>query len=109
MGGGSSHDKEHRTEGKNWWKEEMPSDEDYEKAENSLEKNSFQFDYVITHSASTSVQKEIAPTYEINKLTDFLEDVKNSIYCKKWFFGHYHKDVVVNSKFIAIFNNIIKV
>ena len=83
MGGGSSHDKEHRTEGKNRWKEEMPSDEECQSEENSLEKNRFQFDYVITHSASTSVQKEVAPTYEIDKLTDFLEDVKNSIYCKK--------------------------
>lgn len=109
MGGASSHDKEHRTDGKNWWKEEMPSDEEYEKAENNLGKNSFQFDYVITHSAPTSVQKEVAPTYEINKLTDFLEDVKNSISCKKWFFGHYHKDVVVDDKFIAIFNNILEV
>lgn len=61
----------------------MPSDEEYEKAENSLEKNSFQFDYVITHSAPTSVQKEVAPTYEINKLTDFLEDIKNNISCEK--------------------------
>ena len=55
MGGANSYDKEHRTEGENWWKEEMPSDEEYEKAENNLEKNSFQFDYVITHSAPTSV------------------------------------------------------
>ena len=39
MGGGSSHDKEYRTEGKNWWKEEKPSDEEYQSAENSLEKN----------------------------------------------------------------------
>lgn len=109
MGGGSSHDKEYRTEGKNWWKEEMPSDEEYQRAENSLEKNSFQFDYVITHSAPTSVQKEVAPTYEINKLTDFLEDIKNNISCEKWFFGHYHKDAVVDDKFIAIFNNVIEV
>ena len=109
MGGGSSHDKEYRTEGKNWWKEEMPSQEEYKKAENNLDKNSFQFDYIITHSAPTSVQKEVAPTYEINKLTDFLEDIKNNISCEKWFFGHYHKDEVVDDKFIAIFNNIIEV
>ena len=80
-----------------------------ELAKKNLEKNSFQLDYIITHSAPTSIQKEVDPTYEINKLTNFLEDVKNNISCKKWFFGHYHKDIEIDNTFTAIFDNIIEI
>ena len=109
FGGASSHDKEHRTEGKNWWKDEMPSEKEYSTAEENLKKNNSEFDYLITHSAPTSIQDKIAPTYEINQLTDFLEKIKNSVACKKWFFGHYHKDVEVDEKFTAVFDKIYKI
>jgi len=109
FGGASSHDKEHRKEGKNWWKEEMPTEEQYFNAEMNLEKNGFSCNYVVTHSAPASVQTEIAPTYEINELTEFLEKIKNNISCEKWFFGHYHQDKSIDNKYIAVFNLIYKV
>ena len=77
--------------------------------ENTLKKNDLNFDYIITHSAPTSVQTEIASTYEINKLTEFLEKIKNNVDCKKWFFGHYHQDKCIAEKYIAIFNTIYKI
>lgn len=108
FGGASSHDKEYRTEGKNWWKNELPNDAEYKNAIKNLKNNNFKFDYVITHSAPTSVQKEIAPDYEINQLTEFLENLKNNITCKKWFFGHYHKDIELSPTFRAIYNVIVR-
>ena len=108
FGGASSHDKENRTEGKNWWKEEMPNVQEYNNAENNIKNNNFHFDYVITHSAPTSIQAEIAPTYEINELTEFLEKIKTGVSYKKWFFGHYHKDFELGEKFTAVFDSIIK-
>ncbi len=109
FGGASSHDKEYRTEGKNWWAAEMPSEQDYKNAEENLKKNNFNFDFVITHSAPTSVQKKLESTYEVNKLTEFLEEVKKNVVCTKWFFGHYHKDVVIDDKFTALFDKILEV
>ncbi len=109
FGGADSHDKEYRTEGKNWWREEMPTEQEYNNAVNNLEKNNFNVDYVITHSAPTSVQNIISPTYENNKLTDFFESIKNQLSCKKWFFGHYHKDIVLDDKFEGMFNRTIRV
>lgn len=109
FGGASSHDKEYRTEGKNWWPAEMPSEQDYKKAEENLKKNNFKFDFVVTHCAPTSVQKEVAPTYEINELTEFLEIVKKNVVFKKWFFGHFHKDITVDEKFTALFNQILEI
>lgn len=109
FGGASSHDKEYRTEGKNWWSNEMPTEQEYKNAEKNLEKNKFKFDYVITHCAPTSIQKEIAPTYEINRITDFFESIKKNTFYKKWFFGHYHKDMEVNNCFIAVFDKVIQI
>ncbi|MBQ8248745.1 MAG: metallophosphoesterase [Clostridia bacterium] len=109
FGGARSHDKDIRTEGKNWWKTEMPSDREYENAERNLEKYNFNFDYVITHCAPTSIQRKLAPTYEINRLTDYFENVKLTISYKKWFFGHYHRDEIVDEKYIAIFNSVSKI
>ena len=85
----------------------MPTEEEYKKAEKKIEENHFIFDYVITHSSPTSIQKAIAPTYECNKLTDFLENIKKNVVCKKWFFGHYHKDQEVLPSFTAVFERVI--
>ena len=72
-------------------------------------KNNSEFDYVITHSAPTSVQDKIASTYEINQLTDFLEKLKSSVVCKKWLFGHYHQNKIIDENYVAIFNSIYKI
>ncbi len=109
FGGASSHDMEQRTEGKNWWKEEIPSEQEYNRAENNLKKNNFRFDYVITHCAPTSVQEKVAPTYENNQLTEFLEKIKNTADYKQWFFGHYHKDVCVEERFTGVFEKTYKI
>ena len=109
FGGAGSHDKNCRTKGKNWWEAEMPNEQEYDNAKNNLEKNNFKVNYVITHSAPTSVQNDIAPTYEINKLTEFFESIKNKLICQKWFFGHYHKDIELDDKFKGVFNKIIRI
>lgn len=109
FGGAASHDKEQRTEGKNWWRAEMPNEQEYNNAENNLKKNNFEVDYVITHCAPASVQNAVAPSYEDNELTDFFEDIKNRLVFKKWFFGHYHKDIKADEKFECVFNEIIKI
>ncbi len=109
FGGASSHDKGYRTEGKNWWKEEMPTEQEYNNAKKNIKENNFEFDYILTHSAPTSVQQTIAPSYEVNRLTDFLEQIKNTVSYQKWFFGHYHKDIECDKKFTAVFEKIFQV
>ncbi len=109
FGGAASHDKDQRTEGKNWWKAEMPCSEEYEKAKNNMKKNAFKFDYIITHCAPTSIQNAIAPNYESNELTVFLDKVKSEVAYIKWFFGHYHKDKMLDEKHIAVFDSFYKI
>lgn len=109
FGGASSHDKEVRTEGKNWWKEELPSKEEMNSALQNLDNAEWNVDFVITHSAPTKIQREFAPDYEENVLTDFLQSVKEKLSYEKWFFGHYHKDLELSQKEYAVFSSIIKI
>lgn len=107
MGGAASHDKECRKEHISWWKEEMPSNEEMERAINVLEANDWTVDYVISHCAPRSVQTMIASWYESDPLVSFLERVRTDLSFKKWYFGHYHIDKQLNEQFIALYNNIV--
>ena len=107
FGGASSHDRTCRTEGQNWWKEELPSKQEIEQARKVLSEYGNEIDVILTHCAPSSIQKVIAPEMEINALTDFFEEIKNMVNYKKWFFGHYHIDEVIDEKHIAVFNEII--
>lgn len=106
MGGAESHDKRYRKEGKSWWYQEMPSDDEYDLAIKNLDRHNWKVDYIITHCAPDSIQNEIDDCYEHNKLTNFLERVKTNCQYKQWYFGHYHIDKDIDEKHIAVYNNI---
>lgn len=108
MGGASSHDKEHRKDGVSWWVDELPNSNEYNEALNNLDKHNWKVDIVISHCAADSVQHKIANWYEHDKLTNFLETVKQDLEYKKWYFGHYHIDREIDEKHAAVYNNIIK-
>ena len=104
MGGASSHDKEYRIEGWSWWAEELPSTEEYLEALANLDKNNWNVDFVISHCAPDSVQTQIKNWYEKDKLTNFMESIKNDLSFSHWFFGHYHTDWKIDDKYTAMFN-----
>jgi predicted phosphodiesterase len=109
MGGASSHDKESRKEGINWWPQEMPSKEEYQIATHNLCLHEWKVDYVITHCAPNSIQRQVKLGYEENQLTCFLEDVKEKLSFEKWFFGHYHVDKQIEEKYICLFESIVEI
>ncbi|MBR6801812.1 MAG: metallophosphoesterase [Eubacteriaceae bacterium] len=109
FGGASSHDIHLRTEGVNYWKEELPSEEEIKRAYDNLGKSGWNVDYVITHCAPTSVQKIISSGYEENILTDEFENISKRLGFEKWFFGHYHRDIDIDGRFIGVFDKIIKI
>jgi predicted phosphodiesterase len=109
MGGAASHDMHLRTEFKNWWREEMPSEEEYDNAINNLAYHNGNIDYVISHCCPDSIQEKISPIYEHNRLTNFLEHiVKADCTYSKWFFGHYHEDIEIDEKHVCLYDNIVK-
>ncbi len=109
FGGAESHDKELRVEGKNWWREELPSEFEIEAARENLQKNDWSVDYIITHCASGQIQGNIGVDYPRNVLTTFFDELEKRVDYKKWYFGHYHKDCDIDSKHSAVFQKIIRI
>ena len=109
FGGAESHDKEHRIIGKSRWNEELPDETEMELALNNLKAHNNKADFIITHAAPTSVQLQIKPQYRPNMLTDFLEEIKNTVSYQRWYFGHYHKDIAVDEKHICNYRAITRI
>lgn len=99
-----------RIEHESWWKEELPSDEEFRNAEKNLAKVDYNVDYVITHCAPQSVA---AYMYEGNpepdKLTAYFDDLSHRLNFRHWFFGHYHEDKKVLHKFILLYDQIVRI
>lgn len=107
MGGASSHDKEWRTEGISWWPEELPSDEEYNTAFENLDKHNWEVNYVVSHCAPDSVQEALNCRYGHDKLTNFLEVVKQRLKHDAWFFGHYHVNDVIDETYFPLYNHVL--
>ena len=61
-------------------------------------------DVILSHCAPTSIQIAIkADDYPVNRLTEYLERLKNTITYKKWFFGHYHENKNVDDKHTLLY------
>lgn len=91
-----------------WWKEEMPSNEEFERAIRNLESVDFKVDYIVTHSAPQSIVLNALGYDDSDKITEFLQDVKQRCEFKHWFFGHYHRNLDIGDKFTCLYENIIK-
>ncbi len=89
-----------RVKGVSWWHEELPSDEEYEEAVRNLERASWQVDCVLTHCAPTSIQQKLDTNYTPDRLTDFLQTVMERCRFDYWFFGHYHRNEIIDEKYI---------
>ena len=106
MGGASSLDRAVRKEWKNWWTQEMPSPDEYQTAMNNLNAVDWKVDYVVTHCSPNSIERQIRPEYEENELTCFFEKIKEMLEFKRWFFGHYHVDKIVDDRYFCLFETI---
>ncbi len=83
-----------------WWREELPSEVEYDAAIRSLEKVGWRVDCILSHCAPDSIASRIYPGYMPDRLTGFLEVVKNKCTFDYWFFGHYHDNRIIDERFI---------
>lgn len=100
-----------RTGERIWFEEELPNREEYTRAIVNLNAYGRKVDYIITHTAPTSVILRLTrrmPDEHEMELTGFLDWVYHEIQFKKWFFGHYHVDQIINKKIIACFKQVHK-
>jgi hypothetical protein len=111
FGGAQSHDIQYRVEGKSWWKEEIPSNQEMEEGYRKLESVNWQVDYIITHTAPTDVIKKLfqpeKAAKQIDQVSNYLESIRQKARYSKWFFGHFHKDIEIDSAFISIYKKVL--
>lgn len=61
----------------------------------------------MTHCAPTLVQGRIDPTFDADRLTDYLEHVRETVSFERWFFGHYHVDRDYDDGFNALYERVV--
>ena len=109
MGGAKSHDTNHRINHISWWRQELPSDEEYSEALQNLERYNWQVDYIITHCAPTSIALMGSRHNEADRLTDFLQEVRERAKYYYWLFGHYHDNRAIDEKHILLWEQIVRI
>ena len=116
MGGAYSIDRYMRSEGYSYWREELPSDADYDEALRNLKAHGYRVDYILTHTAPTNtILTMLTQTKDMNgeqyrritnavdfPLTNFFQWVAENVQYKQWFFGHWHTDLEVDEKHRAL-------
>lgn len=92
-----------------WWADELPNDREYQTALQNLELANWQVDFVLTHCAPASIQKQLTDgSHKPDRLTDFLEDIYRKLQFSCWFCGHYHCNVGLEQNFVCLYDNLIK-
>lgn len=104
MGGADSYDRAYRTPYVSWWAQERPSSTDIRQAEKALEAVDGKVDYVLTHTCPVEVLTAIKnrhPEYNFDNedhyIENLLQDIKDHLAFKEWFFGHWHDNFIYNN------------
>lgn len=110
FGGACSTDKDRRRRGINWWPEERPCEEEYERGLEALEANSFSVDYILTHTAPREVVYELGgdDCQDENELRNYLQKIADWTDFIAWYFGHFHVDESIDDIFFCVMDEIIK-
>ena len=92
-----------------WWKEEMPSEKEYAEAQKNLDACGRKVDYIITHCAPNRVVKKLNPDYTFDRLTTFLETVRQKAKFHYWLFAHYHDNKIIDERFVLLWEQIVQI
>jgi hypothetical protein len=118
MGGAYSVDKSSRIEGISWWKEEIPSSQEFNHGLDNLEKHNFKVDYIVGHTGPSSIiakyihEKGLDLFIEAERLdtvSKYFESLLDRVEFKKFYMGHFHDDYTIDNKFVVLYNEIIPV
>ena len=113
MGGADSVDRIRRINHISWWEEEKITQEDIDKVDKTQH-----YDIILTHAAPQSIvdshKWELCKLLYAENLINHdsegkLEEMMNGLSFDKWYFGHYHSDVVLDDKFTCLYTNFIEI
>ena len=111
MGGAYSIDKSIRKEGVSWWSAEIPTNEDYKIANETLERCGKKADIIVTHTLPQSaiILLGIIPDQHDIELTGFFEWLYREMDFKMWFGGHFHEDKLINGNVRELYEDVVPI
>jgi len=88
----------------------MPSQEEMEFGLKTLADNGNKVDYIVSHCCPQEVASIFSHgSYKPDQLTQYFNDVKNTVEFDKWFFGHYHDNQQILGNFYLLYEQIVRV
>ena len=88
----------------------MPSEEEMSEGYKNLLEHNNTVDFIVSHCCASSTLALIGHgMYEPDVLNSYLEEIRQRVSFKKWFFGHYHDNRNVNSQEILLYEQIIRI
>lgn len=107
FGGGQTDDIYELTEGSNWWRREVPSDEELAAGKDNLEKAGNKVDFVVTYEPPSKMREFLTASTERNRVNTYLSEIFEKIEFKGWFFGKLHINKFVPTKYYAVYDGIV--
>ena len=93
-----------------WWKQELPSKAEMEEGLKNLSVHGNTVDFIVSHCCSSSTQELLGGgLFTPDVLTNYLEQIRQTVTFKKWFFGHYHDNKNVNADEILLYEQLIRI
>jgi DNA repair exonuclease SbcCD nuclease subunit len=93
-----------------WWREEMATEEEMKEGRENLASHKNSVDFIITHCCASSTQALLSGgQYRPDAMTTYLEEIRQTVKFKHWFFGHYHEDRSINAKEHLLFEQIVRI
>lgn len=102
--------KSYRINHESWWAQELPSHGEMAEARINLAEHDNKVDFIVSHCCASSTQTLLAGTFfQTDILTDFFEELRQTVTYKKWFFGHYHDNRNISAEEILLYEQIIQI
>lgn len=106
FGGGQTDDVYELVEGSNWWRREIPDEEELEEGLANLEKVENKVDFVVTYEPPSRMQDFLTGSGERNHINTYLNQIFERIDFKGWYFGKLHINKLVPPKYHAVYDSI---
>lgn len=107
FGGGQTDEIYELTEGSNWWRREVPSDEELAAGKENLERVGNKVDFVVTYEPPSKMREFLTASTERNRVNTYLSEIFEKIEFKGWFFGKLHINKFVPTKYYAVYDGIV--
>lgn len=92
-----------------WWAEELPSQEEMDFGLKTLQENDNKVDFIITHCCPQYVASAFSNgIYKPDALTKYFNLVAATVEFDRWIFGHIHGNKNIMTKFIMLYEQIVR-